>query len=157
MCCASAFVEGSIPKMGGIFEAVRKALAEQGIDFESLCRCEEGEVAAGGKARVKVVCVAPTLKESVQEMGAAARDQVVMVRVDEGTARTLDAWVETGAVRSRSEAAALFIREGMKVRASELERLRDALKQVQDARERLRREAREAFGLDEEPGAARGA
>lgn len=136
-------------------EGLKKALAEQGIDFEALCSCREpAEGGEGRRAAIKVVCVAPTLKDSVAEMGAAARDQVVMVRVDEQTARTLDAWVETGVVRSRSEAAALFIREGLKVRASELERLSDALRDVHQARDRLRREAREAFGLSEEGGAA---
>ncbi len=65
-----------------------------------------------------------------------------MVRVDQETAAKLDTWVETGAVKSRSEAAALFIREGLNVRASELERLNDALRSYADAKERLQREAR---------------
>jgi Arc/MetJ-type ribon-helix-helix transcriptional regulator len=72
-----------------------------------------------------------------------------MVRVDAQTARTLDAWVETGAVKSRSEAAALFIREGLKVRVSELDRLKDALSGVEEAKDRLRREARDVFNLDD--------
>ena len=53
-------------------------------------------------------------------------------------------------MKSRSEAAALFIREGLKVRASELERLNDALRSYADAKERLQREARDAFGLDDD-------
>jgi Arc/MetJ-type ribon-helix-helix transcriptional regulator len=75
-----------------------------------------------------------------------------MVRVDAETARTLDAWVETGAVKSRSEAAALFIREGLNVRASELDRLKDALSGVEEAKDRLRREARDVFNLDGDAG-----
>lgn len=51
-------------------------------------------------------------------------------------------------VRSRSEAAALFIREGLKVRAEELERLRDALREVEDAKRRLREKARGVLGDD---------
>jgi hypothetical protein len=54
--------------------------------------------------------------------------------------------VETGAVKSRSEAAALFIKEGLKVRAKELEQLRGALKGVEEAKEKLRARAREVFG-----------
>jgi hypothetical protein len=69
-----------------------------------------------------------------------------MVRVDEGTSKALDAWVETGAVRSRSEAAALFIREGLQVRADELEQLKDALNGVEEAKHRLREKARQVFG-----------
>lgn len=103
-----------------------------------------------GDSRFKVVCVTPGLKDSVEEMGKTARDQVVMVRVDTETSEALDDWVQTGAVKSRSEAAALFIREGLGVRADELERLKGALDEVQAARERLRQQAREVFGEDPE-------
>jgi Arc/MetJ-type ribon-helix-helix transcriptional regulator len=69
-----------------------------------------------------------------------------MVRVDEDTKKDLDDWVETGAVKSRSEAAALFMREGIKVRSGELERLREALDKVGQARKRLQEEARQVIG-----------
>ena len=59
---------------------------------------------------VKVICVAAGLGDSVRELGEVSRDQVVMARIDEATSKDLDQWVQTGAVRSRSEAAALFIR-----------------------------------------------
>jgi Arc/MetJ-type ribon-helix-helix transcriptional regulator len=101
--------------------------------------------------RVKVVCVAPGLKNSVDELGKTPRDQVVMVRVDTETSEELDAWVETGAVKSRSEAAALFIREGLSVRADELERLRGAIRDVEQARERLREQAEQVFEGEPEP------
>jgi Arc/MetJ-type ribon-helix-helix transcriptional regulator len=71
-----------------------------------------------------------------------------MVRVDEATSQALDAWVATGAVKSRSEAAALFIREGLKVRADELARLRDSLRELDEAKERLHRRAMEVFGAE---------
>jgi Arc/MetJ-type ribon-helix-helix transcriptional regulator len=130
--------------LAGIWSAIRERLQEKGIDIEAAC--------CGGpdEARVKVVCVAPDLAESVQEMGQAPRGQTVMVRLDVDTVETLDAWVETGHVKSRSEAAALFIREGLKVRASELEQLKDALQQVREARRRVHEKAREVFG-DERP------
>lgn len=131
--------------ISGILGRVQEELRAAGVAIDiggaaSVC-CEEGE-----DPRVKVVCVAPDLKDSVREMGKSPRDQVVMVRVDEATSDSLDAWVETGAVKSRSEAAALFIREGLTVRSGELERLRDALKDVQAAKDRLRRQAEEVFG-----------
>jgi hypothetical protein len=143
--------EGSFD-VSGIMEAVREQLAKQGIDFESCCPTDEFADGEGVCCRpqVKVVCVPPNVKASVEEMSQSARDQVVMVRVDHETAALLDAWVETSAVKSRSEAAALFIREGLKVRASELDRLNDALRGVRDAKDRLRREAREAFGMGED-------
>ena len=131
---------------GSVWEVIREQLRQQGIDVDA---CGGGPE---GAAALKVVCVAPNLRESVQEMGRSLRDHVVMVRVDEETASALDAWVETGHVRSRSEAAALFMREGVKLRAAELERLKDALRDVETAKARLREKAREVFGGDEESG-----
>ncbi len=143
-----------------ILNSVREKLAEAGIHFESCC-CpsagtakdeeEASDAGASDRAKVKVVCVAPDLQQAVEELCSCSRDHVVMVRVDQETASKLDTWVETGAVKSRSEAAALFIREGLKVRASELERLNDVLQSYNDAKERLQREARDAFGLSDEP------
>lgn len=49
-------------------------------------------------------------------------------------------------MRSRSEAAALFIQEGLKVREQELDQLGDALQGVEQAKERLREKARDVFG-----------
>ena len=73
-----------------------------------------------------------------------------MVRIDEDSSKSLDAWVEAGAVKSRSEAAALFIREGLKVRGSELEKLQDALEDVEAAKQRLRNQAKNIFGEEED-------
>lgn len=137
---------------GTIWDKVRVALAERGIDVD----CQDGEVSVdcgspdedGRSPRVRVVCVTPGVKDSVDEMSRTPRDQVLMVRVDEATSRDLDAWVETGAVKSRSEAAALFIREGLKVRETELTQLREALADVQAAKDRLRDRAREVFGAE---------
>jgi Arc/MetJ-type ribon-helix-helix transcriptional regulator len=131
---------------GDDWDAMRETLAEHGVDIDA---CGD-EVSSGDPVRVKVVCVTPDLKDSVEELGKSPRGQVVMVRVDEETIQDLDAWVESGAVKSRSEAAALFIREGLKVRASELEKLRGALQDVERARIRLREKAREVFGERDE-------
>ena len=131
--------------MNSLWRKIRTQLHEQGIKVSFDKGFDVSCVDADG-AGVKVVCVAPDLKQSVAEMGKKPRDQVVMVRVDETTLADLDAWVATGAVKSRSEAAALFIREGLKVRSDELERLRGALREVQEAQERLEQQAREIFG-----------
>ncbi len=120
------------------WDAVKAELQDLGVDVDSCCDIRDG--------RIKVVLVSPDLKDSVEELGKSQRDQVVMVRVDEETSRSLDAWVESGAVKSRSEAAALFIREGLNVRGSELDQLRDALAEVDRAKTRLRARAREVFG-----------
>ncbi len=123
---------------------IQEELAVCGIDLQTL---------GGGDTDpscVKIVCLPANLKESVREIGESTRDQVVMVRIDEETRSALDAWVETGAVKSRSEAAALFIREGLTVRKSEREQLSDALRDVEKAKDRLREEARAVLGEQDE-------
>lgn len=146
--------EGSDPfDLSGILGSIQQGLEEAGIGVDLSGDCTTWSWPKKSK-RVKVVCVAPGLKDSVDEMGRSPRDQVVMVRVDTETSEALDAWVETGAVKSRSEAAALFIREGLRVRADELERLKGALDDVEAARERLREQARHVFGEEAEPAAA---
>ena len=119
---------------------ILKELERRGIGLDQVC----GDACDGPP--VKVVCVAPTLRDSVEKLGESARDQVVMVRIDEPTRKKLDAWVETGAVKSRSEAAALFIREGLGVRESELADLKEALEGVNEAKERLRSRASRVLG-----------
>ena len=101
-----------------------------------------GPVDATRRINCKMVCMPFGLAASLQEMERERRDNVVMVRVDDTTQQKLDAWIEAGAVKSRSEAAALFIREGLKVRAQELEELKDALEDVEAARDRLREKAK---------------
>lgn len=131
--------------LGKILEKIRKGLAKAGVEVE-LTGSASASAGEGTGARVKVVCVPSGVRESVEEMNQTARDQVVMVRVDQETSEALDSWVETGAVKSRSEAAALFIREGLNVRKDELERLREALRDVEEARARLREQAKQVFG-----------
>lgn len=125
-----------------LWDSVREQLKSHGIEIDTACCSGE----PGDGTKVKVVCVAPGVKDCVDELTKSSRDQVVMVRVDEQTSQALDAWVETGAVKSRSEAAALFIQEGLKVRATELDQLRDALRGVEDAKRKLREKAREVLG-----------
>ena len=116
---------------------VSKALEQHGIDFV---------VGDGDIADCSVMCLTGDMKTTVAEMGRTSRDQVVMVRIDEDTKNALDDWVETGAVKSRSEAAALFMREGIKIRSGELEQLREALDDVGRARQRLEEKAKQVIG-----------
>lgn len=111
-----------------------------GIDLESLC-----SDAAEGSA-VKIVCVDSDLSESIHGLSQKPRAETVMVRMDEQTRQTLDSWVETGYFKSRSEAAALFIQEGLKTRTSELENLRDAIQQVKKAKKSLQIKAQKILG-----------
>ncbi len=126
--------------MREVLTQVGKVLDGHGIDFRI------GTDGAGDLAECTVMCLAGDMKTTVAEMGRTLRDQVVMVRIDEKTKQALDDWVETGAVKSRSEAAALFMREGIKVRSGELAELREALDDVGRAKQRLEQKARQVIG-----------
>jgi len=131
--------KGQLPK--ALLDEIERQLSQRGIDLDQVMAGEQQ-----ARDRVKVVCVAADLRESVDELASAKRGNVVMVRIDETTLKSLDAWVETGAVKSRSEAAALFIQEGLKVRETELKNLDKALRDVERAKARLRSLARGAIG-----------
>ncbi len=127
-------------KSDDILSMIDEELKKEGIDLKKLSEdCLSG-------FPFKVVAVAADLEDSLREMGEGTRDQVVMVRIDDETTESLDDWVETGAVKSRSEGAALFIREGLNVRAEELARLKDALADVKAAKEKLRKQAKDVLG-----------
>ena len=74
------------------------------------------------------------------ESALSARDHVVMVRVNDESLRQLDALVQSGIFKSRSESAAFLISEGIKAqdalfariaeRIREIERLRSELKDI---------------------------
>ena len=74
------------------------------------------------------------------ESALSARDHVVMVRVNDDSLKKLDALVQSGVFKSRSEAAAFLIGEGIKTqdalfsriseRIAEIERLRAELKSI---------------------------
>ncbi len=120
-----------------VWTQISKALEQHGIEFR---------IGTGDLADCTVMCLTGDMKSTVAEMGRTSRDQVVMVRIDEETKDALDDWVETGAVKSRSEAAALFMREGIKMRSGELDQLREALDDLGQAKERLKEKARQVIG-----------
>ena len=128
----------------GLWATIQEKLNEAGLDVEL------PDLSDLDPANCKMICLPFGLSTSLREMEGEPRENVVMVRVNDGTKRSLDAWIETGAVKSRSEAAALFIREGLKVRAEELEELEDALRDVEQAKDRLRRKARSVLREEEQ-------
>lgn len=118
---------------------VLEALAKLGID-PALLECADGEP--------RVIVVQAGLDSARRALKESTRDQVVMARVDQATAAQLDRWVAAGVARSRSEAAALFLSEGLRVRAADLERLSTALGEFEEAKARLQREADAIFGKE---------
>jgi len=94
----------------GLWNMIKQKLTDQGIELENVLDM----IANLDDSEVKVVCATgDDLAASIDELTGANRKQVVMVRVDEDTEKKLAMWVETGAVKSKSEAAALFIKEGL--------------------------------------------
>ena len=130
--------------LSGIWDHIREELSGKGIDLDSDC-CGSSD-----GSPLRVVCLHGGFSDSLEKMGKTTRDQVLMVRIDEVTRKTLDHWVETGAFKSRSEAAALFIGEGLKLHSRELNELDEALTNVENAKERLKQRAREVFRTDKE-------
>jgi len=133
-------------KPKGLWATIQQKLDDAGLDIEL------PDLSDLDPANCKMVCMPFGLSASLHAMKGEPRDNVVMVRVDDATIQSLDAWIETQAVKSRSEAAALFIREGLKVRADELKELEVALRDVEQARDRLRRKARSVFRESEADG-----
>jgi len=129
-----------MPEAGDVVELLRTQLEKSGVRLDELGRLDhEGK-------DVRVVCLGGSVSESVETLSGAPRDQVVMARLNRDVVEELDAWVETGALRSRSEAAALFIQEGLALRARELDELRGALEEVRKAKERLKETAERVLG-----------
>lgn len=77
----------------------------------------------------------------------SARDHVVMVRVNEDSLRSLDALVQTGIFKSRSEAAAFLIGEGVKAQASLFERISERITEIERLRAELKGIVKPTEGL----------
>jgi Arc/MetJ-type ribon-helix-helix transcriptional regulator len=123
-----------------LIESIRESLGRAGVTLETI---GSADVSSGD---VKVLCLAGNLSDRMEAMAESPRDQVVMVRLNKDVVHQLDSWVETGALRSRSEAAALFIQEGLALRSAELDELRGPLEELRAARVRLKAVAEGVLG-----------
>ena len=65
------------------------------------------------------------------------RDNVVMVRVDEGDLNRIDELVDSGQFNSRSEATAFLISEGIKAKQQMFEKMAEKISQIQNLRTEL--------------------
>ncbi len=76
-------------------------------------------------------------KKHRQKNKEGKRDNVVMVRVDEENLNRIDELVESGQFRSRSEATAFLISEGIKAKQQMFEKMAEKISQIQDLRTEL--------------------
>ena len=79
-----------------------------------------------------------TIKQTLKGV-RAARDSVVMVRVNKDSLGRMDELVEAGLVGSRSEAAAFLIAEGIKTRQGLFDKIASKIDGIREAKEELRR------------------
>src|SRR5215467_12772861 len=68
----------------------------------------------------------------------AARDHVVMVRVNDDSLRKIEALAESGIFKSRSEAAAFLIAEGVTAQSDLFKRIEEKIDQIDRLRSELR-------------------
>jgi Arc/MetJ-type ribon-helix-helix transcriptional regulator len=72
------------------------------------------------------------------ESALSARDHVVMVRVNDDSLRKLDMLVQSGIFKSRSEAAAFLISEGVKAQQALFSRIADKINEIERLQSELK-------------------
>src|SRR5436190_16521263 len=75
-----------------------------------------------------------TVGESIRD-ALEGRDNVVAVRVNDDSLTAIDALVEAGLFKTRSEAAAFLIHEGVQAKAGILNRVQDTVSRITKLRE----------------------
>jgi Arc/MetJ-type ribon-helix-helix transcriptional regulator len=78
--------------------------------------------------------------------GLEGRENVVMTRLNDDDLAKIDALVEVEVFKSRSEATAFFIREGINARSDLFEKVMNTVNQIKELKEK----AKESLGKSEE-------
>ena len=85
----------------------------------------------------------PQLKDEILMKlgsGLGERGNVVMTRLDNADLKRIDALVEVEAFKSRSEAAAFFIRQGMDARKDLFDKVMPTVEKIRDLKEQAKKE-----------------
>jgi Arc/MetJ-type ribon-helix-helix transcriptional regulator len=125
-------VEAQAEAQAGVKTRIKDAAREEIEDVNRAMR----EVL--GKSKDVASSVGESLRDTIKSV-RSARDSVVMVRMSKESLRNLDALVDCGLTKSRSEAAAFLISEGIKARASMYEKIAEQSEVIRNAREELSR------------------
>ena len=116
----------------GVRTRIKDAAREQTEDVNRAMR----EVI--GKSKDVASSVGESLRDTIKSV-RSARDSVVMVRVSKESLRKMDALVDCGLTRSRSEAAAFLITEGIKAKAEMYDKIAEQSEVIRNARAELSR------------------
>lgn len=111
---------------------------------ETLC-CDISDLDVKGKRSIIIKargdCDSPDLRENILKQVNVAlkgRDNVVMTRLNDETQSKLDALVEIELFKSRSEAAAFFISEGINSRQDLFDKVMPTMEQIKKLKEELK-------------------
>ena len=97
--------------------------------------------------------VSPQLKDEIlMKLGSGLGDRgnVVMTRLDDVDLKQIDALVEVEAFKSRSEAAAFFIRQGIQARKDLFEKVMPTVEKIRELKEQAKRELNRRSKTDSE-------
>ena len=113
-----------------------KATEEGGDDSKKVAMmvcCPEGESKE----------VSPQMKDEILmklDSGLGDRGNVVVTRLDDADLRQINALVEVEAFKSRSEAAAFFIRQGIQARKDLFDKVMPTVDKIRTLKEQAKRE-----------------
>lgn len=103
---------------------------------------------AGNRATDTIEDIAATLRDifsrvpegvsKAVERAMNVRDTTVLIRLTDASSDSLDTLVSAGVFKSRSEAAAFLIDEGIKAQAPLFQRIQDKLSEIERLRDELR-------------------
>jgi Arc/MetJ-type ribon-helix-helix transcriptional regulator len=97
--------------------------------------CPEGEGNAIPKELKDEICI-----KLGKDLGD--RGNVVMTRLDDADLKQIDALVEVEAFKSRSEAAAFFIKQGIQARKDLFEKVMPTVEKIRELKEQAQKELR---------------
>lgn len=110
-------------------EDIAEEKAEKKRKYVVKMRCPEGEDADQIKEKVLM-----RLDEALE-----GRSNVVMTRLNDDDLRQIDALVEVEVFKSRSEAAAFFIKEGMQARGDLFQKVMPTADKIRELKEQARK------------------
>ena len=124
---------GVLESLGTKLDALREAVAALPEDAEGeQCEEQENDGETGSGTWWEQASIRTRVEQSLHMFFSGPRDNVLSIRVDNSDVAAIDALVEAGVLKTRSEAAAWLIKSG-------IEAHRDLFEQVQGKTAEIRR------------------